>query len=714
MTNNERGNWVGGHRGMSLLEVLVGIVIFATGMLALSQLQGSLARSAGEAATRTVAINIAEEVIERQRGFSRVTKDPDGIESAYLDIEPMQYTVTRGTIDYAVDVEVTDYWYDRPSQVFTTTEPLVAAVSDFKLVRVSVSVGDGPEFMIDAAHTTEGRLGSDGVVMSEIVSSITSAADAKSATGGTGGLYVPSIDYNPGSNPEIISISLGDNKFKESTRPLPKVTRADQLAETTFDVVTYSQNDQGATFLRREEFRAVSCNCALRVPGTDAEGGLRPTVWDGNDYTRGALIAKTYGVSTSNVQSKFCTICCRDHHDGGSGEDDDPNDRGRARYDPFRATEDYWDAGAMAGDHRHYFRDSGGGLALASASGTAYMEACRMVRKNGFWQVAQDLRQEGLNLFPENYLDNSSEVGEYSAYLTGAVDSYEGEINGIDGYELAPPSLTLPVEMAPALVFPASTASNPTTLPTPLGSTSQQLRARGVYLDYMTDSLRVIVDCLQFGGSGETCGAPHITTPLEIIPFYDVQLTWLTRWNETPFNNPVDVTNQAIASNNAHSRGLAQLTLGTNLSTVDGRIHKSNLGLTGTDPVDPNYAADLRAQYLFVSAVEGTPPPAVNEFLVAGLITSSIQGFKASDVELSASGAQCNRTNTGYRCLLEVAANNPRITITNYYMSNQTRIVCSAMLVMHGSETGANGWTRFNLPNAGTVNADIIIRQNSC
>ncbi|MGK2924571.1 MAG: type IV pilus modification PilV family protein, partial [Lysobacterales bacterium] len=185
--------------GMTLLEVLVGIAIFAVGMLALTQLQGALARSAGDAAARTVAINIAEEVIERQRGFSRVTKDPDGIEPAYLDIEPLQYAVTRAGLAYTVDVQVTDYWYDRSTRMFTTTEPPVAAVSDFKLLRVAVSAGDGPEFTIDASTTTQGRLGSDGVLLSEIISSITSAADAKSATGGIGGLHLPSIDYNPGS-----------------------------------------------------------------------------------------------------------------------------------------------------------------------------------------------------------------------------------------------------------------------------------------------------------------------------------------------------------------------------------------------------------------------------------------------------------------------------------------------------------------------------------
>ncbi|MEJ8568496.1 type IV pilus modification PilV family protein [Elongatibacter sediminis] len=700
--------------GMTLLEVLVGITVFAVGILALTQLQGGLARSAAESNTRTVAINIAEEAIETNRGFSRITQDPDGLEYAYLDIETRQYTVTRGGITYSVDLQVTDYWYDRAAESFTTTEPLVAAVSDFKLMRINVGWGDGPEFMIDKSKSTQGRLGSDGVVMSEVISSITSAADAKSATGGTGGLYLPTIDYNPGSNPEIISISLGDNKFKESTTPLPRVIRDDELVETTFDVVTYSQDDQGATFLRREEFRAVSCNCQLRVPNSGEAGGLRPTIWDGNDYTRGEFVSKVHGVGTSNQQSQLCDLCCRDHHDGGTGEEDDPADPGRSKYDPFRPADEYHSSGALSGDHKHYYRNSSGGLTLAESNGSNYMEACRMVRKDGFWQVAQDLRQEGLNLFPEDYLNTSAEVSVYSDYVTDALGLYESAMDGVDAYELNPPQLTAPEDMTPVVQFPATESDDPTILPTPLGNTSQQLRGRGIYVDYMSDTLRTIVDCLQDGGTGVECGAPYITTPLEIIPFYDVQLTWLARWNETPFNNPVDVSNEAIADNNTHSRGVAQRTQGTGDSTIDAKVHSGNLGLTGTDPIDPQYVADLNSQILYVSAQSSTPPPGVNQIEVEGTITSNINGFKASDVEISATGAQCNRTNTGFACLLESGVNNPRITVTNYYKHNQTRVACSPTLSVQGSDTGANGWTRFNLPMSSTTDADIIIKLNSC
>ena len=46
--------------------------------------------------------------------------------------------------------------------------------------------------------------------------------------------YTPPVDYNPGQNPDIVSIKVGENKFKESTTPLPDVIRADELVETDF------------------------------------------------------------------------------------------------------------------------------------------------------------------------------------------------------------------------------------------------------------------------------------------------------------------------------------------------------------------------------------------------------------------------------------------------------------------------------------------------
>ncbi len=81
------------------------------------------------------------------------------------------------------------------------------------------------------------------------------------------------------------------------------------------------------------------------------------------------------------------------------------------------------------------------------------------------------------------------------------------------------------------------------------------------------------INCLDDGGTGADCDVPDVSSALEIIPFYDVQLTWLARWNETPNNYPIDVTNEAIADNNSHDRGRATLEAGFGYSTINSAVH---------------------------------------------------------------------------------------------------------------------------------------------
>jgi prepilin-type N-terminal cleavage/methylation domain-containing protein len=706
-------------RGYTLIEVLVGIIIFALGMLALASLQGNLARNSGDSNARTVANNIAEEVIEAVRVFGQVPPaDPPGSADAFADISSDTQSIERGGIDYTVSSVVTDYFYDSATGSFGTENTGSASYADMKLVELTVSWNTSQEFQIDATNVTEDRLGSGSITLTDVISSITSPSGGKTSlvNPDTNG-YAPPVDYNPGENPDIVSIQLGDNKFKESTTPLPDVIRANELVETRFDVVTYSQNNDGATFLRREEFRAVSCECILRIPDAEGEGGLRPTVWDGYEYSDAEFVSKPYGESANNQQSGFCSLCCRDHHDGGTGENDDGGDPGRSRFDAFRSAWGYHSGGsALAGDHKHYNRDRQGNFDLAEADGDVYLEACRLVRKDGFFRVAQDLRQEGLHSFPANYLDEEGEVSEYSAYVTSAVSEYEYDMGVNTQYEGAPPSL-VPVAdatLASPVTFPASSHETATTLPTASGDTEQQLRSRGIYIDYMSDELRTKINCLDDGGNGESCNAPNVSSALEIIPFYEVQLTWLTRWNESPNNNPVDVSNEAITNNNGHSRGKAKLESGFGYSKVSSMVHKGNLGLTGTDPIDTSYTSDEKNYYLYALAYDASTPPPLSGVVISGSIISSVAGVKAADVEIVATGAQCDRTNTGFECSLELGANNPRLTISGYVKGVKVLLGCSDVLVIHGSEISGNNWTRFDLPESSTTGADIVIREDSC
>ena len=712
-------------RGYTLIEVLIGILIFAVGMMALAQLQGNLAQNSGDANARTVAMNLAEELIEMDRTFSVLAAN--GTDDAYEDITTlMNKPYERIGVQFKVDKVVSDY-YHQADGTFSTTPRVGAAYSDFKKIELTVTWNESTEgaprreFQIDGENSTTDGLGSGSITINEVVSSVTSGAGGKAALGAAASsMYEPPVDYNPGQNPDIVSISLGANKFKESTTPLPDVLRADELVETRFDVVTYSNPvDSSATFLRREEFRAVSCECTLKIPAGSG-GGLRPTIWNGLEYDEGELVSKPYGVSASNQQSVFCDICCRDHHDGGSGNNDLVSDPGKALYNPFRSESDYHTEGGLAGDHKHYKRSANGTLAIAATDGDRYVEACRLVRKDGFFRVAQDLRQEGLNAFPGDYLDEEAEIGVYSKYVTDAVKNFESNM-GIDNqYEGSPPTFLRPTEMSPAVVFPASTYGTATEMSAASGVTEQQLRSRGVYIDYMSDDLRCKINYFDTGNKSGDCEIPtNVSSSLEIIPFYDVQLTWLARWTETPSNNPVDVTNQAISNDNAHSRGIAMLTDGFGYSSIDTSVHNGNLGLTGTDPIDPYYRADEEDYFLYAKAVDFGTPPELSGITVAVSILSAVPGLKAADVEIVADGAQCNRTNTGFVCIVEFEASKPSLKVSNYDKAGKEVFACSAELDLqppreHISLNGSGSWTNFSLAVPANVLTDIVIKEGGC
>ncbi|NND45461.1 MAG: prepilin-type N-terminal cleavage/methylation domain-containing protein [Xanthomonadales bacterium] len=694
--------------GFNLLEVLIAIAIFAIGMMALASLQGNLTRSAADANTRTVAVNLAETLIETRRGFARVT-DPTNTLPAYDDIADETITVTRGGITYTINSVVTPYWYNLAGDNFTTTEPGGSPIPDYKLMTVTVNWA-APDFR--SVEGTEVAIGTGSITVADTISSLTSAASSRVLTQEKQDVAAPPVDYNPGARPDIVSLSLGDNKFKESLLPEPDVIRRNELVETRFDVITYSQTDAGALFLRREEFAVVSCECTLKAPSGDPEtSGRRPTIWAGDEYAEGHFVDKPYGVEANNQQSAFCGICCRDHHDGGSSTDDH-SDTAVNQYDPFKPTTEYWTTGTFDGDHKHYNRVRNGNnpptLELADAVNDTYVEACKLVRKDGFFKVAQDFRQEDRHVFPEDFLDDQSEVDTYSDYVTEAADAYEDA--AYPNYEAGPPCIGGPspcvAEPDYGNPYPDDLGNNkfPTWTELPLaGEDTQQLRSRGLYIDYLSSDLRSVLDCLRSGGDEDSCQTGDVvldrtlsTNILEIIPFYDVQLTFLNRWTETPTNTPVDTTNEGLEDDNAHSRGVASKeALGG--SDVEASGHRGNLGLTDTAMINPQFSSDVMQDTIEVQAEDGsgggggTPNPGTDP-VVAGNVSETVNGLQATDIEvIGLNGAVCDRTVGGYECSVPPAASNPRLKVYGYGKNNTDRYACSTGSVLVKNSQVVNG-----------------------
>lgn len=673
-------------KGSGLIEVLIAILIFTIGAMALSQLQGRLTRSSADANVRTVATNIAEETIESLRGFSLLATDPSGLLPAYADItDGATSTVARGNTSYNVTTAVSDWYYSTANQTFMDSASYFAlsptptdVFSDYKLVNVTVSWGDTQPWLVDGNSSFSGAT---SVTLSSVISSMTTGGGSKVATQTNSVPFVTIVDYTPGQNPDIVALDLGNGIFRESLTPEPEVFRVNELVETHFDVLTYANDNGDTQLVRAEEFISVTCECTLEAPpGTPENAGRRPTLWEGDEYSEAPLVDKPYGTPSlaATQQSRYCDTCCRDHHDGGSHPDD--AEPASTLYDPFpKSSRAYWSSGPFAGDHVHYFPDSNGTLVPVdgSAGNDTYLESCALVRKDGFVRVIQDINQRGVNAFSEEFLDETAEVGVYSNYVTGAVSSYVDAV--YPGYQLSQPTLTPPsTGQTPGDLWPDYT--NLTTL-----SPTRNLSNRGIYIGYLSNDLQYVIDCVQGVIPAGGCESGNVkldktgsTNILELAPFFEVQLTLLSRWNEAPVNNPVDTTNETVQSGNLHSRGVASPGGRLGMSLVSAKGHPGNIGLTDTDPIELNFtttSADINVESMVGS---GTNDP--NLTYINGTITSSIGGnLNVSSVMVTASDAQCDRTVDGFTCAITGAL--PSITVSGYGKNTPTdvidRVACS-------------------------------------
>lgn len=712
-------------RGFNLLEVVIAIAVFFIGLLALASLQGSLTRSMADSRMRSEAANLAERRLESLRGFTSIPSVAG--QFAYNDIVDATTTQVVGGVTYTIALDVTDFYYAPAAGLgnFTTTAPTGAAASSFKRAEVVVGWNQGQavrnvneaggEIAATAlnpdATVSIGGTQVTGIKMTTVIPALVTSASSKVTEEEDSDLPVPQVTYQPGQNPDVIALSLGATKFKESLTPMPNVIRTDLLVDTSFDVITYSTTNNGSFFLRREAFRATSCECTLRGPAVTNQGN-RPVVWAGDEYARGHAVTKPYGESANNQQSSLCNACCRDHHDGGSSAKDS-SDVETNLYGPFKASSEYHTSGTLAGDHKHY--KANGTLA---AVGEVYLEACSMVRVDGFNRVKQDFRREDQYVFPQDFLDGQSEIDLYSSYTTGAALAYEGAT--YPNYHTNPPCIGGPT---PCVANPARQGARPAPIatdaegnPTEFPSWTelqhntnalQQLRSRGIYIDYLTFDLRTVVNCLQAGGDKESCKSGDVILDrtgsenvLEILPFFDVQRTWLDRWNENPTNVPVDVTNQELRDNNSHSRGVAsESAQGT--STVFARSHRGNLGFTDTQRIDPLFDSNTKQAELKVHSVAGSspppPPPPPTGNTLSGNITHTLNGNPTLAIQ-QGGDAVCNRTPAGWSCTVPIATSTATITITGYGSNSKNRWACGAGLTKIAEvASGTGAYATFSL-----------------
>lgn len=698
--------------GIALLDVLLAIAVFAFGILALAQLQGSLARSSADANARTVAANIAEELVETLRGYRSIQADPDPDVFGFVEMNNFTDTTERAGITYAREVTVENFWWDDDNDTFikTTTPEAPDALGslaypNFKLLRVDVSWGNSDDFYVSDGVTT--GLGTGSVTIYEVVPSSPPVFGAQLAAS-LDGSKKPTVLYNPGENPKIIALQLDEigERFKESTSVQP--LKLKYGSETWFDVVTYSQVDvegegKVSEFLRREEFVVVDCLCEMGGSGK----GFTPALWNGVSYTLGDFVEKPIGIdpyaaggSDSNVDSsQYCSTCCRDHHDTSNS-----------------ASDEIYSA-AKGGGHPHWFvedadKDGVSEFYPPEQRNNQYHEVCRLVRKDGFMTMTKDVDQGTLVAFPQGFLDEEQGVEEYSEYALTAVGTHFGTNNG---------SGTFPQPAEDAFVARVEDDARD-----PFGdfSVESQLRARAIYADYLTqDAKDVVANC--FPDPNDDCVAPQASSALEIYPFFDLQMTWLANWFIEGGSSVAKIEPGAFVEaawddfnptdDPAYDRGVLELINFTSPDkiTVAASSEKGNAGITANGAYDKVYTASDDDLWFTLNGYDGTSTPVIGE-IVSGTISFDAD-FDENKLGIVSENASCGTralpdgTGNEWSCI--VPSGTGYMTFENLEQKIRGKLTlfnaCTQL-----TSVAANGSVTFTLNGEGENNSISLTKDN--
>lgn len=625
--------------GFSLIEVMVALLVLALGILGISKLQGTLIRNSSDANQRTVAASIAQRKIDDLKSFTKLSSVYTWSGAlalvAPLPAREVTYThitgdnnlttytetgglilpsasITVGPTVYSLNWTVQDYWHTAALSAPTSIQPSPApARSDFK--RVTVSVGWN-----DEAGTPQSI--SLGTVIDAYAPALTALAD-NSANGG----LPPTVYHTPGIAPEVIPTCVSGTcdgtdptaLKKETNNPLPQVSQNDQFSTVKFSEFTYFYNTNAVK--KQEDFITVNCTCK-QIAGSASTTAHEPAYLtlqedgDGNP-----VIANKAGATVKNSsrrigqriatgqlgqQSGYCDTCCRDHHDFTGAAN---------KYDPFRTNDTVHYPTGLNGDHGHFYPNNLGALVAANAVGDTYLEACKLVLVDGIARVAQDWKQESIKVYPESTLLTS--VTNYQAYISQFVADYITALN-TGAYPLTTP--------VPTTVL----ANEPNNYPLTVNA-NEQMISRSIYIDYMPPALVTQL---------------KTTLDLELVPFHAINTTKLASWTSTA-PTQASVTNQALSSNNTHSRGLTTA-IGAGTPKIAANMPNSNSGFANSTNTDAHDVAALNDDITL--AITGTPPPTSGVSLSGTISMSGGSKLNFNQVTIQGlSGIACTTNQTG-------------------------------------------------------------------
>ena len=550
-------------KGVGLIEALIAGLIFAVGITAVFQLQGTFFKNSSAANARSIAMSIAEEKIEDLRSFQ--TTNTTGLTNNKFyfagiasnaggkcnvfnngicsDLVLPSGNVIRDNIVFLRNWSVTDFYYKNG---VLTTFPNNGVVQKKVIVTVEWTDTDGIN-----------QTASLGTVISKF-SGVTSTGLLANNMGGSG--EKPQVMYTPSTDTHVTPISVGTDTKRETL--VPSSQTVDGYSRTNFIAYTYTGLASGNQLVREEEFQTVACDCLFNgVSGNDLNPSDDNDTSDDATYTvahlqwniatdtyidvAGDLVAgkvkgcaKGGGGNCAAHPDNLCDTCCKDHHDSSSSI---------FKFDPFRSTNDF-----TLDDHNHY----NGTNPVTTGQ---YLESCRFKRVNGYWRVFQDWNLVKYSVLPLSDLIDSTTKATYTAYVQAVIDAHLDE-SKVSGETL---------NSSPAKPATINHASFGNYINLSVGD-KPEMTARAVYLDYIDSAHLTEIKNKKLAGQDY----------LLHLPFYELEVAPVSNWlSVEPTIVRVGPYNGAGSSNDLIAGQIEALLNDANAISITGTIKKSNSGI---------------------------------------------------------------------------------------------------------------------------------------
>jgi len=595
--------------GFSMIDVLVAIVVLATGLLALAVLQTALTRNSVDTRTRTQIGAYTQGLMDelRVRGYSSIANTTIAASSTACTASPMTalnkmqcdaYNVQKNTGASSLSTAITSTQnYGSGTNSWSSSVPtgLSGSTPQYKDVTVTTTWTDASGASRQMSFNTT----VSPTVISTTDNSLTNTSFALSTSS------TPVIrEANPGNTLGVIPIAISGTSNAAATNPKPVVTNTG----TTFSQYTYNRVAStygGNVISARVDTKVIQCSCKYGGPvsaesnssaGTILQAPYRPTYWDGTHYTSPKLVdtvttQSATGIDSAATQDTACDVCCRDRNDSTS----DP--AGTVKFDSFGD-----------GQHYQYITGSSNPQPEAVSSGT-YRQACRLIRVDGLYATATDAHSYFFGLLQT---DNCAAQGSSAAPAgcTSTLDASDTVPSSSNESTYADfvkqylynnfTTLAAGNQSSIASVTPLSTPAPiydsapyylnlPTNITITLPNTvSRWVYARGIYVDHLeSEAVSALSNAIS------NCGATDVTSvencAFPVLPFTTINMSELASWSSSD-STVIKVTDTAVIGGDETSpkRGSVTIPSGQTGSTnptayAIATSYLTNTSLTGNN-----------------------------------------------------------------------------------------------------------------------------------